>query len=80
MIVLILYSEPAIDPIQTEKSEFLDPPEKLIWTIDESIEKSIRESKSVIKALADDTVSIILSSTIYGSRFIKEIGIFFENS
>jgi carnitine O-acetyltransferase len=68
---LINISEPAVNPLGAKDG--LDLPTKLVWDIDEDIEKHIAVAEKTALELINDTESCLIQTDLYGSRFIKEI-------
>ncbi|KAJ3038609.1 hypothetical protein HDV00_000453 [Rhizophlyctis rosea] len=69
----ILSNEPAVDPAGSELYPSLPDPVKLKWTVDEEVEQSIKKAEQTALALIKDTDSNLFQTTIYGSRFMKEV-------
>ncbi|KAJ3272524.1 hypothetical protein HDV01_005475 [Terramyces sp. JEL0728] len=69
----IISHEPSIDPQNTVQGQYLPPPQRLEWVVDDSVNSLIEKARGVAQALIDDTESTLLQTDYYGSRFMKEI-------
>lgn len=69
-------SEPAIDPEGALETNRLAPHERLAWNIPnpDILSAHIKTARDSVSALIEDTESITLHQQIYGTRFIKEVG------
>ncbi|KAI8918627.1 acyltransferase ChoActase/COT/CPT [Powellomyces hirtus] len=68
----ILSREPAVDPANVEGTG-LPAPQKIKWTINDTVKSLMAEARKTASALIEDTESCLLQTDIYGSRYIKEI-------
>ncbi|KAJ3309967.1 hypothetical protein HDV04_005469 [Boothiomyces sp. JEL0838] len=69
----IISHEPSIDPENAAQGEYLAPPQRLDWVVDDSVNALIEKARGVAQALIDDTESTLLQTDYYGSRFMKEV-------
>ncbi|KAI8585099.1 acyltransferase ChoActase/COT/CPT [Geranomyces variabilis] len=71
----ILANEPAVDPTVPEGTEStaLPAPEKLVWTVPDTVKDLMKEAQNTASDLINDTESCLLQTDIYGSRYIKEV-------
>lgn len=69
------HSEPAVDPPSCNPDASLNPAERLKWNIEKSvIDPYIKAAQATALSLIKDTESVTLHQKIYGSRYIKEVG------
>ncbi|RKO93566.1 acyltransferase ChoActase/COT/CPT, partial [Blyttiomyces helicus] len=73
MFDYILENEPAVDPEGASVSPYLPLPVKLEWVVDDVIESAIEAAQEESLALIEKTQHVILQSTVYGHRFMKEV-------
>ncbi len=70
MIDFILTSKPTTGP-----NVPLPEPEKLTWNVNPEILSHVHTAASQAKKLITETSSCLLHSNVYGTRYIKEVGI-----
>ena len=69
----MILSEPAVDPLNVDRTLQLPIPTRLQWKTDDAIMKYIYKARKVSKELIDDTESCLLKTTLYGGRYMKEV-------